>query len=171
MPAGAIRWPVTALPTDRRGASRLVSPVTGRSNLSTGCHGHPLNRCDAQRSGGLLVSDRHHQIMRPWTAGGALVETTWSLRLRLSPRQRDREPGAPARVWAPEAPLSHDGPLYRLPLTAEQRTGLGKPLKIITHPVRPRVPISLAASGARRTQRRPHLRTTTAELVARCVPR
>ena len=51
------------------------------------------------------------------------------------------------KVWAREAPLTHDGPLYRLPLPAEQGTGLGRPLKIINHPVRSRIPIWLAALG------------------------
>src|SRR3954471_3495822 len=33
------------------------------------------------------------------------------------------------KVWAREAPLEHDGPLYRIPLPPEQGTGLGKALK------------------------------------------
>jgi F420-dependent oxidoreductase-like protein len=50
-------------------------------------------------------------------------------------------------VWKREAPLTHDGPIYQLPLPAEQGTGLGKPLKIINHPVRPSIPIFVAALG------------------------
>src|SRR3954452_15047567 len=48
------------------------------------------------------------------------------------------------KVWKREERLEHDGPLYKLPLPAEQGTGLGKPLKIIGHPVRDRIPIYVA---------------------------
>lgn len=51
------------------------------------------------------------------------------------------------QVWAREAPLVHDGRYYRLPLPEGQGTGLGKPLKIIAHPVRPRIPVWVAALG------------------------
>ena len=51
------------------------------------------------------------------------------------------------KVWAREDRLVHDGPLYHLPLAEGQGTGLGKPLKIIAHPVRPRIPIYVAALG------------------------
>ncbi len=50
-------------------------------------------------------------------------------------------------VWAREAPLTHDGASYHIPLPPGQGTGLGKPLKIINHPVRPRIPIWVAALG------------------------
>jgi len=51
------------------------------------------------------------------------------------------------KVWAREAPLTHDGPAYQIPLPEGQGTGLGKALKIINHPVRPRIPIWVAALG------------------------
>jgi F420-dependent oxidoreductase-like protein len=41
--------------------------------------------------------------------------------------------------------LTHDGPTVKVPLPSEQGTGLGKPLKLIDHPVRPAVPIWWAA--------------------------
>ncbi len=50
-------------------------------------------------------------------------------------------------VWAREAPLTYDGAAYHIPLPEGQGTGLGKPLKIINHPVRPRIPIWVAALG------------------------
>ena len=43
------------------------------------------------------------------------------------------------KVWAREAPLTHDGAAYQIPLAPGQGTGLGKALKIIGHPVRPRI--------------------------------
>jgi F420-dependent oxidoreductase-like protein len=51
------------------------------------------------------------------------------------------------QVWAREAPLVHDGEHYSMPLPAGQGTGLGKALKIIAHPVRPQIPIWVAALG------------------------
>jgi len=50
------------------------------------------------------------------------------------------------QVWARER-VVHDGKAYTLPLPPEQGTGLGKPLKLITHPVRDRIPIYVAALG------------------------
>ena len=51
------------------------------------------------------------------------------------------------KVWAREAPLTHDGPLYHLPLPEGQGTGMGKALKIIGRPVRSSIPIYVAALG------------------------
>ncbi|MGO9854135.1 MAG: LLM class F420-dependent oxidoreductase, partial [Acidimicrobiales bacterium] len=50
-------------------------------------------------------------------------------------------------VWAREAPLTHDGVAYHIPLPPGQGTGLGKPLKLINHPVRERIPVMVAALG------------------------
>jgi len=64
------------------------------------------------------------------------------------PLQRTREIIEICRdVWAREAPLTHDGAAYHIPLPPGQGTGLGKALKIINHPVRPRIPIWVAALG------------------------
>jgi F420-dependent oxidoreductase-like protein len=52
------------------------------------------------------------------------------------------------KVWRREK-LQYDGKYYKLPLPADDArgTGLGKPLKLINHPVRERIPILLAAIG------------------------
>ncbi len=52
-------------------------------------------------------------------------------------------------VWAREAPLEHHGTFYDIPLPPGRGTGLGKALKIIAHPVRPRIPIWIASLGER----------------------
>ena len=53
------------------------------------------------------------------------------------------------QVWRRE-PVVHQGKHYQVPLTAEGGgTGLGKPLKLINHPVRSEIPISIAALGPR----------------------
>jgi F420-dependent oxidoreductase-like protein len=51
------------------------------------------------------------------------------------------------QVWKREAPLVHEGTYYSMPLPPDQGTGLGKALKIIAHPVRPAIPIWVAALG------------------------
>ncbi|MEV6303113.1 LLM class F420-dependent oxidoreductase [Actinoplanes sp. NPDC051861] len=50
-------------------------------------------------------------------------------------------------VWRREV-VTHEG-IHTLPLPADQGTGLGKPLKMLTHPVRDRIPIHVAALGER----------------------
>jgi F420-dependent oxidoreductase-like protein len=51
------------------------------------------------------------------------------------------------QVWARRAPLEYHGDHYDMPLPAGRGTGLGKALKIIAHPVRPTIPIWVAALG------------------------
>ena len=51
------------------------------------------------------------------------------------------------KVWAREKPLEHVGRNYSLPLPEGLGTDLGKPLKIISHPLRAHIPIWVAALG------------------------
>jgi F420-dependent oxidoreductase-like protein len=51
-------------------------------------------------------------------------------------------------AWRRE-PLVHDGRVFHLPLPPGEGTGLGKPLKLINHPVRAEIPIHVAALGAK----------------------
>lgn len=65
-----------------------------------------------------------------------------------APIQRTREIIDICRaVWKREEPLVHDGRKYQLPLPAERGTGLGKALKIITHPLRSSIPVHVASLG------------------------
>jgi F420-dependent oxidoreductase-like protein len=48
-----------------------------------------------------------------------------------------------------EAPLEHHGEHYDIPYSGPGATGLGKPLKLILHPLRSEVPVYLAAIGPR----------------------
>ncbi|MCO6005822.1 LLM class F420-dependent oxidoreductase [Actinoallomurus purpureus] len=54
-------------------------------------------------------------------------------------------------VWRRER-LAYDGKYYKLPLPAEEGTGLGKPLKLINHPVRERIPIFIASLGPKNVE-------------------
>lgn len=49
-------------------------------------------------------------------------------------------------IWRREV-LRHDGRYYQMPLGQDRGTGLGKPLKLINHPVRDEIPIAIAALG------------------------
>jgi alkanesulfonate monooxygenase SsuD/methylene tetrahydromethanopterin reductase-like flavin-dependent oxidoreductase (luciferase family) len=82
-------------------------------------------------------------------------------------------------VWKREAPLVHQGKNFTLPLPPEQGTGLGKPLKIIAHPLRSEIPIlfiperandvwgpALAAGKAKRDARLGDMMITAGGLLA-----
>ena len=55
------------------------------------------------------------------------------------------------QVWRRER-VSYDGKYYRIPLPADQGTGLGKSLQLINHPVRERIPITIAALGPKNVE-------------------
>ncbi|OBJ80142.1 LLM class F420-dependent oxidoreductase [Mycobacterium gordonae] len=55
------------------------------------------------------------------------------------------------QVWRRET-LKYQGKYYTVPLPPEQGTGLGKPLKLINHPVRERIPILIAALGPKNVE-------------------
>jgi F420-dependent oxidoreductase-like protein len=55
-------------------------------------------------------------------------------------------------VWKREAPLTHHGKNFTLPLPSDQGTGLGKALKILTHPVRSEIPIWIASLGEKNVE-------------------
>jgi F420-dependent oxidoreductase-like protein len=56
------------------------------------------------------------------------------------------------KVWKRDDRVTFEGKYYTLPLPPEQGTGLGKPLKIITRPVRERIPIHVASLGPKNVQ-------------------
>jgi F420-dependent oxidoreductase-like protein len=55
------------------------------------------------------------------------------------------------QVWRRER-LQYAGKHYQIPLPADRGTGLGKALKLINHPVRERIPITIAALGPRNVE-------------------
>ena len=81
-------------------------------------------------------------------ASGPQVIEGWHGVAYDNPLGRTREIAEICRqVWAREAPLVHAGRNYSMPLPEGEGTGLGRPLKIIAHPVRPRIPIWVASLG------------------------
>lgn len=66
-----------------------------------------------------------------------------------APLARTRETVEICRmVWRRER-LVYNGKHYQVPLPESAGTGLGKPLKLIDHPRRPAIPVTLAAIGPR----------------------
>ncbi|KUH95597.1 LLM class F420-dependent oxidoreductase [Mycobacterium sp. IS-3022] len=55
------------------------------------------------------------------------------------------------QVWRRER-VQFEGKHYQIPLPAERGTGLGKPLQLINHPVRERIPITIAALGPKNVE-------------------
>jgi F420-dependent oxidoreductase-like protein len=55
------------------------------------------------------------------------------------------------QVWRRER-VVHQGKHYQVPLPADRGTGLGKPLKLINHPVRDRIPVMIASVGPRNVE-------------------
>jgi len=55
------------------------------------------------------------------------------------------------QVWRREK-VEHQGPSYTIPLPPDQGTGLGKPLKLINHPVRSSIPIYVASLGPKNVE-------------------
>jgi F420-dependent oxidoreductase-like protein len=55
------------------------------------------------------------------------------------------------QVWRRER-VQYDGKYYQIPLPADRGTGLGKPLQLINHPVRDRIPIVIAALGPKNVE-------------------
>jgi F420-dependent oxidoreductase-like protein len=79
---------------------------------------------------------------------GPQVVEGWYGRPATRPLARTREyVEIIRRVLRREAPLEFDGEFYQHPYRGPDATGLGKPLKSITHPLRADLPIYLGAEG------------------------
>ncbi|MCB1267169.1 MAG: LLM class flavin-dependent oxidoreductase [Microthrixaceae bacterium] len=95
---------------------------------------------------------------------GPQVVEGWYGRPFGQPLARTREYVAIMRdALRREAPVAAPGPHYPLPYTGEGAMGLGKPLKMITHPLRGQIPIYLGAEGPKNV-------TQTAEIADGWLP-
>jgi F420-dependent oxidoreductase-like protein len=68
------------------------------------------------------------------------------------PLARTREVVEIVRAAIRRETLRYDGKVFHLPLPDGQGTGLGKPLKMLTKPERPRIPIYIAALGQKNVE-------------------
>jgi len=95
---------------------------------------------------------------------GPQVVEGWYGRPSNKPLARTREyVDVIRRALRREGPLTSDGEFYPLPYRGEGSVGLGKPLKIMTHPLRSEIPIYLGAEGPKNV-------TQTAEIADGWLP-
>ena len=79
---------------------------------------------------------------------GPQVVEGWYGRPANKPLARTREYVEIIRkAFLREGPLTNDGEFYPMPYNGPESTGLGKPLKIMTHPLRSEIPIFIGAEG------------------------
>jgi F420-dependent oxidoreductase-like protein len=85
-------------------------------------------------------------------ASGPQVIEGWHGLPYDKPLGRTREVVDIVRMALRRERLVHDGKIFHLPLPAGQGTGLGKPLKMLTKPERPSIPIYVAALGQKNVE-------------------
>ena len=86
-------------------------------------------------------------------ASGPQVVEGWHGQPYVRPLARTREYVDILRlILAREGGVTYEGRDYQLPYAGEEGTGLGKPLKLILHPLRPSVPIYLGSLGPKNVE-------------------
>ncbi|MGH9017871.1 MAG: LLM class F420-dependent oxidoreductase [Acidimicrobiales bacterium] len=104
----------------------------------------------AQTAAGLDAVSGGRFILGLGASGPQVIEG-WHGVPYTEPLERTREIVAICRrVWRREV-LTNDG-IYPIPLPAGQGTGLGKPLKLITHPDRTDIPVWIASMGPKNVE-------------------
>lgn len=102
----------------------------------------------AQTAAGLDELSNGRAILGLGASGPQVIEG-WHGVAYAQPLQRTREIIDVCRmIWRRDV-VSYSGRTIQMPLPPESGTGLGKPLKILTHPPRAHIPIYLASMGAR----------------------
>jgi F420-dependent oxidoreductase-like protein len=104
----------------------------------------------AQTAAGLDYVSDGRAILGIGASGPQVVEG-WHGVPYAKPLGRTREVVDIVRRALRREVLSNDG-IVKLPLPAEQGTGLGKPLKMLQHPVRDSVPVYIASLGPKSVQ-------------------
>ncbi len=104
----------------------------------------------AQTAAGVDALSNGRAILGLGASGPQVIEG-WHGVAYDRPLERTREIiGICRRVWRRET-LANDG-VYQLPLPPGQGTGLGKPLKLLTRPVRDSIPIWVASLGPKNVE-------------------
>ncbi|QNG17516.1 LLM class F420-dependent oxidoreductase [Rhodococcus triatomae] len=122
--------------TERVRLGTSVAQLSARTPTSCAMHALTLDHLSGGRA-----------ILGLGVSGPQVVEG-WYGQPFAKPLARTREYVSIVRqVLAREAPVVNPGPHYPLPYDGPGSTGLGKPLKPITHPLRADIPIWLGAEG------------------------
>ncbi|AEF41417.1 LLM class F420-dependent oxidoreductase [Hoyosella subflava] len=129
-----LAWWGSATQRVRLGTS--VAQISARTPTSCAMHALTLDHLNGGRT-----------ILGLGVSGPQVVEG-WYGQPFAKPLARTREYVSIVRqVLARQAPVTSDGPHYPLPYAGGNATGLGKPLKPITHPLRAGIPVWLGAEG------------------------
>jgi F420-dependent oxidoreductase-like protein len=104
----------------------------------------------AQTAAGLDYVSDGRAILGIGASGPQVIEG-WHGVPYAKPLGRTREIVDVVRRALRREVLTNDG-IIKLPVPADQGTGLGKPLKMLTHPVRDRLPIYIASLGQKSVQ-------------------
>tara|TARA_B100001123_G_scaffold18971_1_gene21249 strand:+ start:102 stop:1139 length:1038 start_codon:yes stop_codon:yes gene_type:complete len=104
--------------------------------------------CIAQTAAGLDALSEGRFVLGLGASGPQVIEGFHGVPYTL-PLTRMKEIISICRMAWRREKLEHDGRVFTLPLPDGEGTGLGKPLKIINHLVRPNIPIYVAALGAK----------------------
>ncbi|NKY35878.1 LLM class F420-dependent oxidoreductase [Nocardia speluncae] len=122
--------------TERVRLGTSVVQLSARTPTATAMHALTLDHLSGGRA-----------ILGLGVSGPQVVEG-WYGQPFAKPLQRTREyVDIVRKVLARNGPVTNDGPNYPLPYSGAGATGLGKPLKPITHPLRADLPIWLGAEG------------------------
>ncbi|MEI7592095.1 MAG: LLM class F420-dependent oxidoreductase [Actinomycetes bacterium] len=105
----------------------------------------------AQTAAGLDYVSEGRFILGLGASGPQVIEGFHGVPYQ-APLARTREVIDICRMAWKREKLVYDGKYYKLPLPPEQGTGLGKPLKFITHPVRDSIPIYVASLGPKNVE-------------------
>ncbi|MEV6741269.1 LLM class F420-dependent oxidoreductase [Streptomyces sp. NPDC051104] len=123
--------------TSRTKLSTAVAQMAARSPTTTAMHALTLDHL----SGGRMM-------LGLGLSGPRVVEGWYGRPFPSSPLTATREyVEAVRQVLRREAPVELDGRFHPLPYPGPKGTGLGKPLKSITHPLRADLPVLLGAEG------------------------
>lgn len=122
--------------TERVRLGTSVVQLSARTPTATAMHALTLDHLSGGRA-----------ILGLGVSGPQVVEG-WYGQPFAKPLRRTREyVDIVRKVLARQGPVTNDGPNYPLPYNGAGATGLGKPLKPITHPLRADLPIWLGAEG------------------------
>jgi F420-dependent oxidoreductase-like protein len=142
-------WTAEAYGSDALTPLTWVGALTSKIKLGTGILQMPARTpANTAMSAATLDMLSGGRVLLGLGLSGPQVVEGWHGQPYGKPLTRTREyVEIVRRILAREEPLDFQGEEYQIPIPGG--TGLGKPLKLILHPLRPRIPIYLAAIGPR----------------------
>lgn len=147
-------WTAEAYGADAVTPLAWIAARTKTIRLGTGILQMPARTpaMTAMTAATLDLMSQGRMILGLGVSGPQVVEG-WHGQPYAKPLTRTREYVAIVRaILRREEPVSFDGDVYRLPYRGADATGLGKPLKLISAPLRSEIPIYLAAIGPKNVE-------------------